>query len=100
MANEYVACLEIQEKICKSLGLDPKSTYRIVVDLTVNDVPRVYVQKFMMRSEVEGVVLGFAKLSKRAEIKEVDEIKIDKEGNVTVKESQEPKQEKRGYEFL
>ena len=58
MATDFVACTEVGPVLCKALGLDPHAVYRLVIDVAVNDMPMVYVQKHTVRNEIDAIVEG------------------------------------------
>ena len=68
--------LELHLAVAKALGLEGRCVERVVIDIPVRGVVRVYVQEFMHKDSVDGVVAALAEHRDQVEVKVVDSVSV------------------------
>ncbi len=79
--SELIAGYKLGAELCKVLGLDPKTTRRVVIVADVEDVARVYVEQYVDKVIVNGVLTTLDKYKPAVEV--VPNVVVE-DGKVTV----------------
>jgi len=65
---------ELNQAICKMLGIDPSNVYRVILDCKVGEAAKVTVYEYATTDE--GKLHQFADIIKHYEIREVSELNV------------------------